>query len=123
MQKQVISNRYGHEMTWLLPYLDDDGSLLAIIGVDSSLKMEQMHILGNFLRDIIPVALALSLGFLVQLVLLRRRITNPIHAISDSMYRFARDSSVKPEPLGIKTEDEIGEIAVSYEKMTEKREK
>ena len=50
---------------------------------------------------------------------LRRRITDPILAISDSMHRFAMNSSVKPEPLGIHSEDEIGKIASSYEKMTE----
>jgi serine phosphatase RsbU (regulator of sigma subunit) len=34
------------------------------------------------------------------------------------MSRFARDSSVKPEPIGIRTQDEIGEIAAAYDKMT-----
>lgn len=118
-QKVTLSNQYGEELTWLLPYRDADGSLRAIIGLDNNVKMEQRNIFHNFLLDVFPEILAIGLGFLCLLILLRRRITDPIHAISASMNRFAMNSSVKPEPLMIKTGDEIGEIAASYEKMTE----
>ena len=119
MQKEIMSSRYGHEVTWLLPYLNDDGSLRAIIGLDYSVQMQRRKVLYDFLLGIVPVVLALGLGFVIQLILLQKRITNPIHAISDSMHRFSQNSSVKPAPLGINTQDEIGEIASSYEKMTE----
>lgn len=119
LQKHVLDNQYGHEETWLLPYFGDDGLLRAVIGMDYGVEMEQQKILHNFLLITVPMVLAISLVFIVLLLLLRRRITDPIDAISESMNRFALNSSVKPERLGIKSRDEIGEIASSYEKMTE----
>ena len=119
LQRHILVNKYGREVTWLMPYRNSDDPLRTIIGMDYSLEMEQRDIIHNFLLDILPMIFALTLGFLCQLILVRRRITNPIHMISDSMNRFARNSSVKPEALLIKTGDEIGEIAASYEKMTD----
>ena len=75
--------------------------------------------LKSFLLDMIPFVLALTMGLLLLLLLVRRRIVLPINAISASMSRFAMDSRIKPEPLNIPHRDEIGSIAASYEKMTE----
>ena len=119
LQRDNLVTRFGSEVIWLLPYLDKEGALLAIIGADYSVQMEEQEILDSFLLGTVPIFIALVLGFLFQLFLLRRRITDPILAISDSMHRFAMNSRVKPEPLGIRSEDEIGKIAASYEKMTE----
>ncbi|MBQ3708123.1 MAG: SpoIIE family protein phosphatase [Clostridia bacterium] len=118
MQMGKVSTQYGDDITWLVPYTEGDGPLLAVIGMDHSIAVENAKILKDFLFALIPVVLSLTMGLLVLLILLRRRILRPIHALSESMSRFARDSSVKPEPIGIRTQDEIGEIAASYEKMT-----
>nr|MCR4905831.1 HAMP domain-containing protein [Clostridiales bacterium] len=118
MQMGKVSTQFGDDVTWLVPYLGDDGSLLAVIGMDHNLEVENAKILHDFLFSVIPVVLSLTMGLLVLLILMRRRILRPIHALSESMSSFARDSSRKPEPVGIRTQDEIGEIAASYEKMT-----
>ena len=118
MQMGKVSTRYGDDITWLAPYTDKDGRLLAVIGMDHDIKIEREMILKDFLFAVIPIVISLTMGLLVLLYLLRRRILRPIHALSESMSRFARDSRRKPEPTGIQSGDEIGEIAASFDKMT-----
>ena len=118
MQMGRVSTRYGNNVTWLSPYTDGQGRLLVVIGMDQSIRLEETKVLREFLVAVLPVVLALTTGLLVLLILMRRRILRPIHTLSERMSLFAADSSREPEPIGIRSEDEIGEIAASYEKMT-----
>ena len=102
--------------TWILPYTGADDILIAI---DDSAGLENSILLYYIFLDIVPVVLGLLLGLIVLLFMTRRRIIIPIRAISDGMKRFARNTRQQPEPLGIRSGDEIGEIADSFEKMTE----
>ena len=109
----------GDMYIWTVPYLDKSGTPLAMISMCLSMDGIWQLTLRSFFMDIIPFIISLSLGLLILLLLVRRRIVVPINAISESMKRFALDSRSKPEPLHIAFRDEIGDIARSYEKMTE----
>ena len=119
LQQGMLSNQYGDEMVWLMPYVDRQGQFRAIIGVDDDIRVTREKILKEFCLDIVPVVLSLLMGLFILLMLVRHRIISPIRAISDSMKRFAQNSRQKPEPLRIRPGDEIGEIATAFEKMTE----
>lgn len=106
-------------VTWIAPYYDSEGELRALIGMDYSVAQFKREVLEDFLNEMIPFVLTLVLGMLLLLFLVQRRIIAPISALSDSMKIFAHDSRNKPEPLNIRSGDEIGEIADSFEKMTE----
>ena len=119
IQRGLRRTQYGEMYTWVAPYLDRDGVFRAIIGMSCSVSAIRRSMLKSFLLDMIPFVLALTMGLLLLLLLVRRRIVLPINAISASMSRFAMDSRIKPEPLNIPHRDEIGSIAASYAKMTE----
>ena len=119
VQRGILNNQLGKDYAWFAPYLDSNGELAVVIGMDFSSAAIRRIILRDFEVDMIPFTLSLTVGLLILLFLVQRRIVNPIRAISDSMSRFARDSRIKPDPLDIPMEDEIGEIAASFEKMTE----
>ena len=119
LQQGMLSNRYGDEMVWLMPYVDRQGVFRAIIGVDDDIRVTREKILKEFYLDIVPVVLSLLMGLFILMMLVRHRIISPIRAISDSMKCFAQNSRQKPEPLRIRPGDEIGEIAAAFEKMTE----
>lgn len=87
--------------------------------MEYSLDRERERILSDFLEDILLPIFALFIAFLVLNLMIRRRVAAPISLISDRMKRFAQNSSERPEPLHISNEDEIGEIAASFESMTE----
>ena len=107
------------EILWYVPYHNKQFSDPVIICMQYSLGKEKGLIIRDFLMDIILPIAALNLSFFVLLILVRRRITLPLRVISESMERFALDSSRKPAPLNIPYGDEIGGIAESFEKMTE----
>ena len=105
--------------TMLAPVYDRDGKICAVAAIDtsiSSIRKASLMLLFN-------IGLIILLIMLVSITLyhyvLRKQVIIPIRKISDSMIRFSKDSRTKPEPLNIRSGDEIAEIAESYEKMTE----
>ena len=119
IEQEITHTPRGLDVTWLAPYEDADGNLAAVIGMDFDLMQIRRTIISDFLVDIIPFTLSLMIGLLILLFLVHQRIAIPLAALSEEMKLFARDSRQKPEPLNIKLQDEIGEIAASFEKMTE----
>lgn len=91
----------------------------AVICMQTSISIEDGLIMRDFLMNILLPVAAVAVNFLVLFILIRRKIIRPIRIVSDSMKRFARDSRTRPGPLNIRSGDEIGEIAQSFEKMTE----
>ena len=105
--------RDGEKTTWILPSVN--GYLIAL---DADIRMEKQTVLRSFLWDIIPIGLALMLGLLILLILVRRRIIRPIGLLSDNMKQFTHDGSPGPDLPVIRSEDEIREIAEAYTRMT-----
>ncbi len=118
-QKSEINNKFGHEVTWLVPYLTEDDELIAIIGIDFNMKLGNIKIITDFWIDIVPLILPLVFGMIVLLSLVHVRISIPLTKISVNMIRFAHDVRKKPESLSIKRNDEIGKIARTFDKMAD----
>lgn len=121
--KEIVSvprkNKYGNWVTWIAPYYDTNGKFRALIGMNYSVRRLNRNVFMNFLVDIIPFIILLIPSMLFLLVLIQKRIISPIGEISDHMNHFAQDRCKKKESLNIPTDDEIGEIAKSFEKMTD----
>jgi len=109
----------GRIYAWLSSFPDPASAEPILICMEYDVELESGHILRDFLEDILLPVAALGVAFLALMFLFRKRIAEPIRLISERMESFARDSSRKPEPLNITSGDEIGEIASSFEKMTE----
>ena len=118
LHREEWKTPYGTVFAWLAMLRDPVSADPILICMEYNIELEQGHILRDFLEDILLPITALGLAFLAMILLIRRRITAPIRLISNRMESFARDSSHRPEPLNIRSEDEIGEIASSFEKMT-----
>ena len=110
--------RNGSESYWIHAFRDGFNNYEYLVAMESDIMLEKQEILRSFAWDILPIGLTLLGGMIILLILVRRRIIQPIAVISDSMSRFASDGSRKPEPLRIKYQDEIGQIASVYNKMT-----
>ncbi len=119
IQRDIIISEYGEGITLISPYRNSDGDLVAIIDMCYSVKKEDQRIIAIFLANIIPFTVSLIVGMLVLLFMVKRRIIIPVRNISYSIRKFASDSSKKPERVNTPCEDEIRDIATSYEKMTE----
>ena len=112
------SYRDGYENFWFHAYRNGKDGYEYIISLENSVMLERQKILTSFLWDIIPISLILLVGMIILLILVRRRIIRPITVISDSMSRFANNGYQHTEPIRLKSQDEIGQIAEAYNKMT-----
>ena len=119
LHREEWKTPYGRIFAWLSTFRDPDSGEPLLICMEYDVALESGHILRDFLEDILLPVIVLVAAFLGLILLVRKRITAPIRLISKRMESFARDSSRKPEPLNIQSDDEIGEIAASFEKMTE----
>ena len=119
LHREEWKTPYGRIYAWISMFRDPGTAEPILICMEYNIETERGHILRDFLEDILPPVIVLVVAFLGLILLVRKRITEPIRRISDRMESFALDSSRKPEPLNIPPEDEIGEIASSFEKMTE----
>ncbi len=119
INRDIIISEYGEGISLIFPYRNSDGDLVAIIDICYIAKKENQRMIAIFLANIIPFTVALIIGMLVLLFLVKKRIIIPIRNISYSIQKFAQDSTKKPERVDTPYEDEIRDIAASYEKMTE----
>lgn len=119
MQIEAGDQLPDDKIIWVSPVNDLNGSAIALISMVCDIGLIQNKIHTDFLRDILPFSMSLLVGLLILLYLVQRRIIRPIGILSDGMRQFALDSRKKPEPLKLRSGDEIGEIAEAFEKMTD----
>lgn len=112
----VMGNDFGKTATWITPFHDADGNVIALIGTDFSLRMGKSLIIERFLSNIIPVSLLLFLIFITIYILIQRRVISPVSYISSQMEEF--DPSEEPKYLNINSRDEMQQIADAFDKMS-----
>lgn len=110
-------NENGRELTWIVPYRDPYGEIVAMIGADFGFQVTQRLLFQRTMRQLIPILLSMLLAYVVLLLLVTRRVVQPIRKISARMNSFVADRDKNPEPLAINSVGEIMEISESFEKM------
>lgn len=110
-------NENGRELTWIVPYRDPYGEIVAMIGADFGFQVTQKLLFRRTMRQLIPILLSMLLAYVVLLLLVTRRVVQPIRKISARMNSFVADRNKDPEPLEINSVGEIIEISESFEKM------
>lgn len=115
----IEDNAFGKVYTWYYPVYDGDGDIIALIGCDYSTNAVLRNAAHVTIVIVLSMILVLLLVFLIALLPMYRRVFAPIKLISDRMRGFVTDSGTSLEPLHIHSEDEIQEIADSFEKMSE----
>ena len=113
----VLRDQFGSVITWVTPYRDAQGNILALIGTDYTTSQNAAEVTGRFSAIIVPVIGALLAAFAALFILIRRRVIAPVRIISEQMDRF--DPAQEPEPLRITSQDEMQQIADNFEKMSQ----
>ena len=110
-------NGYGSVYSYVYPIKDDSGNVIALIGADYESDDVDGMIIENIMRMVSATAVTLFVVLGALLFIINRKALKPLERISASMNSFARDRR-PPEPLGIKSHDEIHDIADAYENMS-----
>jgi len=112
----ILRNEFGGDMTWIVPFFDDNGKVRALIGADDSLYLYNAGITRHFFVALIPISLLIFIAHMVLFFIIHRRIVTPVKTIANRMRTF--DPSHEEEPLQINSQDEIQRIAEAFEKMS-----
>ncbi|MDO4805553.1 MAG: SpoIIE family protein phosphatase [Lachnospiraceae bacterium] len=114
--EDVQNTRFGRESSWITPYLDEKGEVVALIGADIGMDVRNASIVRQFVTVLIPTVMMLSLAFAILYIITKRKVIKPLLAISACMEMF--DPERENEPILLQSEDEIQRIADSFNKMS-----
>lgn len=114
-----VSNDYGRVFSWYYPVCDDGGNVIALIGSDYRVDVIYRREVYETLLIIIPMVSVLLVVFLIEMIIMRRKIFAPLKQISNRMKNFVSDNETHFEPLNISSGDEMQEIADSFKIMSE----
>ena len=95
------------------PIKDDDGRILAYLGLDISLGNANRILNRALIFSIILGFISLGIAFVVSL-LVSRALVKPLSTLSESMKQIADGSADLTRTLDIETTDEIGDLAISF---------
>ncbi len=114
---EVSDNEFGRHFCWYRAVDLPDNEGQAIIGIDQSVSIYYDLIGARIWHFALFIFLFLLCIAAAEIILLRRNVVKPIQEVTSHMRAFAADGFAK-DRLQIKREDEIGEIALTFNQMT-----
>ncbi|MBR3018216.1 MAG: hypothetical protein IKH57_14270 [Clostridia bacterium] len=117
---ELIDNKYGWVCMYIVPLLDENGHIIAMIGADYGMERINAEAMNDLWQALLIGAAIIAVACVTALLLIRHSVTRPILALSQRMRRFARDRkeiNVSDKRL-ILYEDEVTDIEEVFGTMT-----
>ena len=117
---EFVDNDYGRVCMYIMPVLDEENQVAALIGADYSIDMIRDIAMDNFRDLLILGMLIFIIANIIALLLIQRSVIRPISALSKRMRSFVRDreTNVRADRRKAMFEDEVTDIEKSFEEMT-----
>ena len=112
----IYHNQSGTWITAFAPIRDRAGRTVAVLDVDYSVDV-YLRRLAKLRNTVLGASLAGALGALVVGVLLARRVTGPISALTGGVARVAAGDL--SQSLPVRSSDEIGQLTRAFNEMLE----
>ncbi|HSV44054.1 MAG TPA: HAMP domain-containing protein, partial [Candidatus Bathyarchaeia archaeon] len=110
-------DEWGMTLSGYAPLYDSNHQVAAVLGVD--MKADDVYALQNAIKQRTLVVLALGIFLSILLgIFLSKQITRPIDLLVEGTRHLARGNLDHKVP--VRRHDEIGELAVSFNKMAHK---
>lgn len=109
---------YGYNTSAILPLLDEDGSVLAIVAVEMPMATLNARLARYMIASILTTVVITLTFVLLYMVYLYRRVVRPVEAVTRATAQFAEDHTrLSTELEQVRTKDEIQTLAASVLKM------
>ena len=117
---ELIDNEYGWVCMHIVPLLDENGHIVAMIGADYGMERINADAMNNLWQVLLIGAAIIAVTCVIALLLIRHSVTRPILALSKRMRRFAADrkETGTPDKRLILYEDEVTDIEEIFGTMT-----
>lgn len=114
----ISNGDFGYITSAIHPILDEDGSVLAIVGVETPMTTIEASLQQYLVYAVSFTVILILLLIALYVVILYRRVINPINKVSAAVSNFIENNNTVSESLKeIKTGDEIQTLAESTYKM------
>ena len=110
-----LNNQFGHQLDWYYPVADLGDDVLA--GASYSVSQQRKRETAETINVMAPFVVAFLLLLVVEIAILRKSVFKPLRVIAGRMRAFSAEGPADIEPLGISSNDEIGDIAEAFEGM------
>lgn len=110
-------DKYGYIGTAYAPIYDYDGEPVALVGVDVDMNDVEKAISRFILSIVMCVTVPTLIAATVLYSVTKRFIVNPIGIIRKAAKEMVDNLEGNPEPITVKTGDEIEELSVSFNTM------
>lgn len=114
----VTDTFFGRNLSWYYPLSIDGFGVPLVMRIDIDDTKVLSRIFDNTLAFAVPMIAINLLVVLVEVGLLRRDISKPLGVLSERMRSFVESGASRTVALRIGRNDEIGDIADSYNQMT-----
>ena len=116
----IDDTEFGKTYCWAYPIgTISDSDAHFIVAAEFDVEKINRSVMRRTLYISLPIISILLLNLVILLIIIRKNILKPIKLISQKMNSFAESSDISGEKLNISKNDEIGEIADSFDKMTD----
>jgi methyl-accepting chemotaxis protein len=115
---ELTTDAWGTFLSGYLPYFDNNGDLVCILGVDIEagyIKKLQFNTIFSFIAGVV---LTLVLAGLIS-VFIARSITRPVRATAMALKEISEGQGNLTHRLPVTTADEVGVMAESYNQFAE----
>ena len=113
----IADNYMGHTISSYAAVYSKNDIPIALVGADVDFNLVRDKIISNIFVTVTFISICLILIYTVLMLVLQRMFIKPVKKISMRMNNFAFDNDSKFKPLKVKSNDEIGLMAKSSNKM------
>ncbi len=116
--RETVNNEYGHVSSWYASYEIEGSKNPVLIGADINESEIEKSLFHNTLAFAVPMVIVISGIIVLEVVYLKRGVSNPLHEVSEHMRLYTENGIHDDEPLRLGHDDEIAEISNSFNQMT-----
>ena len=117
METLVDTEEYGRLVSGYMPVFNSDHEIVGMVGADISMETALANVNMFLLRTIIIVVAFAIVFSLIVVRFLDRRLRRPIALVADAAERIS--SGEMDANITVDTDDEIGQMVKSFNKMTD----
>ena len=115
----IVDNQFGHVCSWILPVIDTEKGVVALIGADYDMDQILSVMRQNRMSMLMIILLIVFVTFCTLMLLIHFSVLKPLRIISARMKNFLRDRSTELPTLRGVMNVETVDIAESFSRMAE----
>lgn len=117
IEPEVTRGAFGTSLTWYYPIIMPGTDKVLILRIDIDDQAVMGEIYEHTLAFAIPMIVINAIMVLLGVFALKKSVSDPLNVLSTRMRGYVKDHTSDAEPLKIGRDDEISDIADSYNKM------